>query len=69
MLTMMRFWTKLSRFIAAVTQRVSATTLEFYLISLTNDPVLELLVFPDRIAIALALMLFTVEILDRLIVE
>jgi hypothetical protein len=45
------------------------TVIEFYPMSLTNNPVLELLVFPDRVAIALTLMLFTIEILNRLIVE
>ena len=37
--------------------------------SLTDDLVLECLVVPDRIAVALAFMVFTIEILDRLVVE
>jgi hypothetical protein len=37
--------------------------------TLTNDAVLELLVLPDRVAIALTFMFFTIEILDRLIVK
>lgn len=36
---------------------------------LTNDAVLELLVFPDRVSIALAFMFFAIEILDRLIIK
>jgi hypothetical protein len=37
--------------------------------SLTDDLVLECLVVPDRIVVALAFMVFTIEILDRLVVE
>jgi hypothetical protein len=36
---------------------------------LTNDPVLERLVVLDCITITLALVFFTIEILDRLIVQ
>ena len=37
--------------------------------SLTNDLVLKCLVVPDRLVIALAFVVFTIEILDRLVVE
>jgi hypothetical protein len=52
-----------------VTRWVNATIVEFYLMSLTNDAVLELLVLPDRVVTALALMFFTIEILNCLIVK
>jgi hypothetical protein len=39
------------------------------LMSPTNDPVLERLVVLDRITITLALVFFTIEILNRLIVQ
>jgi len=35
----------------------------------TNDLVLEGLVVPDRLMITLALMIFTIEILDRLVIK
>jgi hypothetical protein len=65
---MIRFWTILSRFIAAVI-RVLAQVQKDPLVLPTNDAVLEHLVAPDRITITLALVFFTIEILNRLIVQ
>ena len=67
-LTMIRFWTRLSRFIAAVIYQVRAIR-EGNPRSLTNDPVFERLVVHDRLTITIALISFAVEILDRLVVK
>jgi hypothetical protein len=65
---MIRFWTRLSIFIAAVIYRVSATR-GGPLSWLTDDPVFERLVIFDRFAITIALIFFTIEILNRLVIQ
>jgi hypothetical protein len=59
----------LRTFIDAAKYHVSGIREKILLTPLTNNSVLERLVVPDRLAITFAFMFFTIEVLDRLIVE